>query len=117
MLKFRQTKVAKEEFYDVEISSDKSSKRRILWCKKSIKIWDVDANNSHPKIRWNKENSKHLIGYLRPLVLILPKMSGHVKKFKDEGEDKNNKLMFLCIDDDMLLEKYKTIWIKIDDLK
>ena len=39
------------------------------------------------------------------------------KKFKDEGEDKNNKLMFLCIDDDMLLEKYKTIWIKIDDLK
>ena len=79
MLKFRQTKVAKEEFYDVEILSDKSSKRRILWCKKSIKIWDVDANNSHPKIRWNKENSKHLIGYLdeviRPLVLILPKMS------------------------------------------
>ena len=43
-------------------------------------------------------------------------MSGHVKKFKDEGDDKNNKLMFLCIDD-MLLEKYKTIWIKIDDLK
>ena len=44
-------------------------------------------------------------------------MSGHVKKFKDEGEDNNNKLMFLCIDDDMLLEKYKTIWIKIEDLK
>ena len=47
----------------------------------------------------------------RPLVLILPKMSGYVKTFKvkDGDKDKNNKLMFFCIDDEKLLEKYKTI--------
>ena len=64
-----------------------------------------------------KNNSKYLIGYLdeviRPLVLILPKMSGFVKTFKD----KNNKLMSLGIDEEILLEKCKTIWTKIKDLK
>ena len=39
-----------------------------------------------------------LIGYLdkviRLLVLILLRMSGYVKTFKDEDEDKNNKLMY-----------------------
>ena len=64
-----------------------------------------------------------MIGYLveiiRPLVLILPKMSGYVKIFKAKGGDKNknSKLMSLCIDDDKLLEKYETIWTKIEDLK
>ena len=70
-----------------------------------------------------KNNSKYLMGYLdqviRPLVLILPKMSEHVKIFKDEGEDKNrkNKLLSLRIDGDNLLQKYKTIWTKIGDSK
>ena len=59
-----------------------------------------------------------MIGYLdkviRPSDLILPKMSGYVKTFKDKSEDmnKNNKLMSLCIEDGKLLEKYKTIWTK-----
>ena len=46
-------------------------------------------------------------------------MSGYVKTFKikDEDKDKNNKLMSFCIDDETLLGKYKTIWIKIKDLK
>ena len=39
-------------------------------------------------------------------------MSGYVKTFND----KNKKLLSLPIDDDMLLEKYKTIWAKIEDL-
>ena len=46
-------------------------------------------------------------------------MSGYVKTFKDNSEDKNkiNKLMNLCIDDHKLLEKYKTIWTMIENLK
>ena len=60
-----------------------------------------------------------MIGYLdkytRPLVLIMPKISGYVKKFK--VEDKINKLMPFLVDDELLLEKYKAIWIKIEDLK
>ena len=48
-------------------------------------------------------NSKYLIWYLdktmKPLVLILSKMSGYVKTFKvkDRNKDKNNKLMSFCI--------------------
>ena len=60
-----------------------------------------------------------MIGYLdkdiRPLVLAVPKMSGYVKTFK--VEDKISKLMSFRIDDVKLLEKYKAIWTKIEDLK
>ena len=44
-------------------------------------------------------------------VLILPKMSGHVKTFKAKAEDKdkNNKPMPFLLDDENLLENYKTI--------
>ena len=45
----------------------------------------------------------------------MPKISGYVKTFKvKEG---GNKLMSFRIDDEKLLEKYKTIWTKIEDLK
>ena len=44
-------------------------------------------------------------------------MSRYVKTFnvKDEGKDKNNKLMFFYIDDEKLLQKYKTICANIED--
>ena len=32
-------------------------------------------------------------------------------------KEKNNKLMSFNIDDDKLIEKYRTIWTKIEDLK
>ena len=64
-----------------------------------------------------KNNSTYLTEYLdegiRLLLSILPKMSWHIKTFKE----KNNKLMPLCVDNDKLLEKYKTIWTKLEDLK
>ena len=46
-------------------------------------------------------------------------MIGYVKTFnvKDRDKDKNNKVMSFCINDEKLLEKYETIWTKIDDLK
>ena len=63
-----------------------------------------------------------LIAYLdiaiRPLALIIPKMSGYVQTFKIKGDrDKNNKLMSSRIYDEKLLEKYKSIWTKFEDLK
>ena len=57
------------------------------------------------KISKNKNNSKYLTGYLdeviRALVLMLPKVSGYNKTFKDKdgNKTKNNKLISLCIDD------------------
>ena len=52
---------------------------------------------------------------IKPLVLILPKMSGYVETFK--VEDRVNKLLSFRIDDEKLLEKYEAIWTKIEDLK
>ena len=53
----------------------------------------------------------YLIGYLdnviRPLVLILLKMSGYVRTFK--FKDENNKLMSLYVNGKKLLEKYRKI--------
>ena len=52
---------------------------------------------------------------IRPLILFLCRMGGSVKtcKFKD----KNNKLMSFRIHDGKLLEKCKTIGMKIEELK
>ena len=38
-------------------------------------------------------------------------------KPKDEDKNKNDKLMSFRVDDKKLLEKYKTIWTKTEDLK
>ena len=92
--------------------------------KKPMKICYVNFDNIViSKLIETKPNSKYLIEYLgkaaRPLVLIIPKMSGYVKTFKvkDWDEDKNNKLMSFRIDDEKLLEKCKAIWTKIEDLR
>ena len=51
--------------------------------------------------------------------MILPKISGYVKNFKveDWDKDQNNKLMSFRIDDGKLLQKYKSMWTKIEYLK
>ena len=50
---------------------------------------------------------------------MLLKMNGYVETFKDKRGDmnSNNTLMSLRIGNDKLLEKYKTIWTKTEDLK
>ena len=60
-----------------------------------------------------------LDGVIRPLVLILPKMSRYDTTFKDGDKDKNknNKLMSFHIHDDKLLKKYETTRSKIEDFK
>ena len=72
MLRFWETKIEKEKFYVA---------------KKPKKIWNVDVDKIVPSNCVQTETkSKYLIGYLdkviRPLVLILPRMSGYVKIFK-----------------------------------
>ena len=101
MLGFGKMEIAKEESYA---------------SKKTINIWDINIGNIViSKLIKTKTVYKYLIGYLdksiRPLVLILPKMSGYVKPFKDK--DKNNKLMYFWINEEKLLEKYKTIYVYV----
>ena len=49
----------------------------------------------------------------------MPKLSGYSKKFKaeDGDKDRNDKLMSFPINDEKLLEKYKTNWTEIEDQK
>ena len=46
---------------------------------------------------------------IRPLVLIIPKMSGYAKTFKvkDGHKEENNKFISFHIEVEKLLEKYK----------
>ena len=72
ILRFGKTKITKEEIHSA---------------KKTLKIWDVDVDNRGiSKLIETKIISKYLAGYLddviRPLVLILPRMSGYVKTLK-----------------------------------
>ena len=88
-------------------------------------MWDVNVENIViSKLLKTKINSKYLIAIkidksIRPLVLIMRKMSGCVKTFKvKEGDkDKNEKLISFRIEDEKLLGDYKAIWTKIEDLK
>ena len=61
--------------------------------KKTLKIWHVAVDNVViSKLIEPKNSSKYLIvirwhrtyDAIRPVVLILPKMSGYVKTFKDK---------------------------------
>ena len=78
MLRFGEKKIAKEKFYAA---------------KKPIKVWDVNVENIVSKLVKTKANSKYCIRYLdkaiRPLVLIMPKMSRYVKTFKVKERDKD----------------------------
>ena len=71
------------------------------------------------KLIETKTNSRYLIGYINkviiPLVFIFPKISGYVKTF--QVKDENNKLMSFRINNEKPLEKYKTLWTNIEDLK
>ena len=62
--------------------------------KKPINIQNVNVNNIViSKLVKTKSYSKYLIEYfdkdIRPLVLIMPKMSGYVKTFKVEDKKIN----------------------------
>ena len=82
MLRFGETKVAKEKFYGA---------------KQPLTIWDVNVDNIVVSKLIESNNSKYLIGYLneviKPLVLILPKISGYIKTLKDKDGIKDNKWM------------------------
>ena len=96
------------------------AKEKFYAAKKRITIFGVNVDTLViSKLVKAKTRSKYLIGIkfdkaIRPLVLITPKMSGYVKTFK--SWNKIN-ILIILIDDMKLLEKYKAIWTKIEDLK
>ena len=96
-------------------------KEKFSAAKKPINIWDVNVDNVViSKLIGTKTNSKYLNGIkfdkaIRPLVLIVSKLSGYVKTFKVKEGD--NRLMSFRTENEKLWEIYKAISIKIGDLK
>ena len=102
----------------------RNSQRKVLCWKNPRNIFIINDDNIFTsKLVKTKVNSKYLILYLdnaiRPLILKMSKMSWYAKTFKVRGgdKDKNNKVMLFRIDDEKLLETYKSSWTKIVDLK
>ena len=119
MLWFGKRKVPKEDFCSA---------------RKTRNIWDVNVNNIViSKLVETKNNSKYLIEFLDVRALKSIKrchsiissesisfwycLKWYVNIFKVKDKDKNKKLMPFRINNRNLLDKYKTIWTKIDDLK
>ena len=67
------------------------------------------------KFSFDKNDFKYFIGYkdskkVRPLCILLPKMSAYRRNFDD------TKYMSFLIKDDKLLEKYNKIWEKASNI-
>ena len=93
------------------------AKAKFYAASKLKKVWDVNVDNIVISILVKtKTNSSYCIGYfdktIRPLILIMPKMSRYVKSFKVKEVDKgkNNKLVSFSIDDEKL---FTNLWWQI----
>ena len=96
-LKFNNIRVNKKEFH--------KSKQPI-----DLMSVNVDQIVVSDKFKHNNEGFKYFIGYqegeiVKPLCIILPQMSGHIKYFEYGGMD-----MSFLIKDDEVWEKYEQIW-------
>ena len=85
---------------------------------KSKQTIDLDLLNADQivvseKFKHSDDGFKHFIGYkegeiVKPLCIILPQMSGHLKYFENGGKN-----MSFVNKDDSVLDKYNKIWDKI----
>ena len=93
------------------------NKKEFYRFKEPVDLFSVDVDQIvvSDKFKHNNEGFKHFIGYLedeiiKPLCIILPQMSGHVRYF--ENRSKN---MSFLIEDDEVWDKYDEFWCVIKD--
>ena len=96
-LKFNNIRLNKEEFHKSKEPIDLMS---VI----------VDQIVISDKFEHNNKDFKYFIGYLeggivKPLCIILPQMSGHIKYFENGGKN-----MSFLFKDDEVWGKYDTIW-------
>ena len=78
----------------------------------ALNLVDTDKIVVSDKFKNSDNGFKHFIGYkeddiVRPLCIILPRMSGYIKYFDNGGKN-----MSFMIEDDSVLVKYNEIWNK-----
>ena len=99
-------------FGDIEIEISKFYRHKTSILLKDVDIEKVLVSN---KISFGGKDYIHFTGYLyndnnvKPLHIMLPKTSAHVKRY----DGQTNWMYFLIADND-LLEKYNTIWDKVN---
>ena len=88
------------------------NKKKFHMSKEPIDLMSVNIDQIvvSDKFKHNDEGFKYFIGYLeggivKPLCIILPKMSGYIKYFEYGSPN-----MSFFIKDDEVWEKYKEIW-------
>ena len=96
-LQFNNIRVNKKEFH--------KSKQPI-----DLMSVNVDQIVVSDKFKHNNEGFKYFIGYqegeiVKPLCIILPRMSGYIKYFENSGKN-----MSFLIKDDEVWEKFENIW-------
>ena len=96
-LKFNNIRLNKKEFH--------KSKEPI-----DLMSVNVDQIVVSDKFKHNNEGFKYFIGYqegeiVKPLCIILPQMSGHIKYFENRGKN-----ISFFIKDDEVLDKCNKIW-------
>ena len=101
-LKFNNIGLNKKEFHKSEEPIDLLSA-------------NVDQIVVSDKFEHNNESFKYFFGYqevevVKPLVIILPQMSGYIKYF-----EKGSKNMSFLIKDDEVWDRYDEIWFVIKD--
>ena len=98
---------------------DNEIEKNKFYCHKTlIPLRDVDTEKVLVSTRFLlvRKNYKYFIGYylhnnnnkVKPLHIMLPKTSAYVKDY-----DGQTKWMYFLIEDDVLLERYNTIWDKV----
>ena len=90
------------------------SKNKFHKSKQSIALISVNTEHivTSDKFKHSDEGFKYFIGYqegevFKPLCIVLPQMSGHIKYFKNGGRN-----MSFMVKDDTVLDKYNKIWDK-----
>ena len=101
-LKFDNIRVNKKEFH--------KSKQPIVL--KSVNVNQIVVSD---RFKHSDEGFKYFIGYqddeiVKPLCIILPRMSGYIKYFENGGKN-----MSFMVKDDNVLDKYNKIWDKIKE--
>ena len=79
----------------------------------NLDLVNVDQIVVSDKFKHSDDGFKYFIGYkegeiVKPLCIILPKMSGYIKYFENQGKNTS-----FVIKDDSVLDKYNEIWNKI----
>ena len=79
----------------------------------NLNLINVDQIVVSDKFKHSDDGFKYFIGYkegeiVKPLCIILPKMSGYIKYFENQGKNTS-----FVIKDDSVLDKYNEIWNKI----